>query len=149
MPSKRIKRTRGYNPKIVSLQIENLHQLYDVLALQSGNIRKSSPNPKVRIRSIEDAHEAWELNRDLFMRMCTCYEVKTCCEDHALKNNPGTRPWAFWIFDQGREEVPFDESGELDRLGMLSETEKKLIKPRPADPDINFNAGRTRREEVL
>jgi hypothetical protein len=139
MPSKRTKRTRGYNPKIVSLQIENLHPIYDMLALQSGNLRVNSPNPKVRIRNINDARDAWEINRDYFMQMCTCHEVKYRCVDHSLKYKPGTRPWAFWIFDQGREEVPFDESGELDRLGMLSATEKKLIKPRPADPDVDSN----------
>lgn len=75
--------------------IEHLHPLYDVLTIESGNIRSGSRNPAVRIRSMEDAASAWEANREHFMRLCVCDGNAALCAGVRLCYRAGTRPWAW------------------------------------------------------
>lgn len=108
--------------------LETLDPLLDVLTLQAGHIRDTHPGPKVRIRTMEDARAAWEANRDIFLRMCQCHIEKPCCRDHALRYEPGTRPWAFWVFDLGLPGRPADELAELKRRGLLDAEERRALR---------------------
>jgi hypothetical protein len=107
--------------------LENLHPLYDLLTLESGNIRTGSRNPAVRIRSIEDAAAAWEANREHFMRLCVCDGERARCAGVRLCYRAGSRPWAWWRFDAGYAEIPEDQAAELERLGYLSKQEKEVL----------------------
>ena len=102
------------NPRAKSWELENLHPLYDWLTLQSGRIRAEHYNPKIRIRSVEDAEKAWRANRHHFLQMCSCHLNPPRCRDHALKYSPGRRPWGFWKFDMGYDYTPRDQAAELD-----------------------------------
>ncbi len=124
---------RKYRPgkgrRAVGWELETLHPLYDLLTLQSGCFRSESNNPKVRIRSIADAREAWEANREAFMLMCTCYRDKPSCAQHDTAYLPGSRPWAYWKFDLGRD-VPANQEAELRRLGLIAPEEEKALQAR-------------------
>jgi len=56
-----------------------------------------------------------------------CYDRNSCGEDyHCLFcSKPGSRPWIWWKFEAGYDEVPKDQLRDLSRLRALVPGEKQ------------------------
>lgn len=72
-------------------------------------------------RSIEDVRAAWEDLRAHFLMMQSWNGDQG--EDLLSAHRPGQRPWAWWVFDRGRE-MPRDQARVLRKLGLLTAAEE-------------------------
>lgn len=113
------------------------HQDLDIPDLLSLTCGWRPPFPwqasMTELQTLDDVREAWELNRHIFMELCTCGERRSPdCEHHALRHRPGERPWAWWKFEQGMEDSPprEEQAAILERLGELTEEERNLLAQR-------------------
>lgn len=116
-----------------TLRYENL-EIVDYLSLLAG---WTPPlvwqTTMMKLVTMADVREAWELNRHIFMTLCTCDKyISPDCEHHSVRHHPGERPWAWWKFEQGMEHSPpkEEQAAILAQLGELSEEERKLLAQR-------------------
>ncbi len=89
-----------------------------------------------KLRTLEDCREAWEQNREQFMRMCTCKtDDGRDCGAHSWGYAPGERPWGWWKFEAKRNK-PYAQNSQsnpeaqfpiLKKLGVISDQEEKLF----------------------
>jgi hypothetical protein len=66
----------------------------------------------------EEMRLCWEANRDDIL-------ARNFEPPSGNTFPPGTRPWAFWYFDQGCQ-PPFGQAAALDELGLLDPQEKAI-----------------------
>ncbi len=84
-----------------------------------------------KLRTLEDCREAWEQNREQFMRMCTCKtDDGRDCGAHSWGYAPGERPWGWWEFEVKKNRPCRGAEAQfpiLKKLGVISEQEEKLF----------------------
>ncbi len=84
--------------------------------------RPPSPGYPAALRTLEDVESFYWQYRHRFN---VCYGPP-CDEDHAIFCcKPGERPWIWWRFEAGYDEVPDDQVSELKALRALRPGEKR------------------------
>ena len=75
------------------------------------------------LRSIQDVEDFYYQHRYRF-RVC---HGRPCDEDHheLFCSLPGTRPWVWWKFEAGYDQVPSDQVKALKALRALQPGEKR------------------------
>ena len=109
MPSKRRKRTRDLRRHWRNALTSD--QLF--LLLRGYSHFQAHP-----FRSDADALAAWQAHRKEILSACRS-------ESGARTYSPGTRPWAWWKFDQN-EDPPMCQGGLLDDMGELGAEEREV-----------------------
>lgn len=105
--------------------------LEDLLVLKNGWSTLNNKR-RTKLRTIPDLRQAWALNRDLLLTVCSCDGVPPLCgENHLLRRKPGERPWAWWTFESP-EPRQYDEPEceQLRRMGVFTAQEAALLAKR-------------------
>lgn len=97
----------------------------DVLSLACGWPPPASDSVVTAFTCLEDVREAWEALRERFLVMQTWDAGPEV--DLLAAHRPGQRPWAWWVFDSGRE-MPRDQPRVLRRLGLLNAAEQEEMR---------------------